>query len=418
MAVIGAGPYGLAAAAHLRAAGVETHVLGEAMTFWEHQMPAGMVLRSSWEASNIADPAGDWSLDQYPAADDFRPLPQIPLTDFVRYGQWFQRQAVPDLDRRRVTRVDTTGRGFRLALDDGDALEARRVVVATGLAAFPWRPPQFGGLSPDLVSHAVEQRDLGRFAGRRVAVVGGGQSALESAALLHEAGAEVEVLTRAPRHYWLGHLNSLRRYESYRRSIGFGLVRRLLHSPGDVGPPGLNWITELPDLFRLFPYATQRQIARRALRPAGAGWLQPRLAGVPLTVGRTVVTARAADGRLHLALDDGSEREVDHALLATGYRVAVAAYPFLPPELVRLVRQRNGHPLLNAGFESAIPGLHFVGAAAAESFGPLMRFVAGTKYAARALARGVVGEPAAQVAPSRPLGGQEPALRLENEGRS
>lgn len=417
VAIIGAGPYGLAAAAHLRAAGVETHVLGEAMSFWERQMPAGMVLRSSWEASNISDPAGAWSLDRYPAADTFRPLPQIPLPDFVRYGQWFQAEVVPDLDRRQVTRVEAAGRGFQLTLDDGDALQARRVVVATGLSAFVRRPPQFDGLPPALASHAADQTDLGQFAGRRVVVVGSGQSALESAALLHEAGAAVEVIARKPRVYWLGHLNNLRRYTPYRRAIGAGLIKRALHAPSDVGPPGLNWITELPDLFRCFPHELQRRIAVRSLRPVGAGWLQARLAGVPLTTGRAIVSARPAGEQLDLALDDGTARRVDHVLLATGYRVDVTKYPFLSAELARSVRHTDGLPRLTAGFESSVHGLYFVGAVAVESFGPLMRFVAGTKYAARALARGITREPAYRAAPSQPHG-QEPALRLENEGRS
>jgi hypothetical protein len=59
--------------------------------------------------------------------------------------------------------------------------------------------------------------------------------------------------------------------------------------------------------------------------------------------------------------------------------------------LVRSLRLVDGYPVLTAGFEASLPGLHFVGASAARSFGPLMRFVAGTGYAARALTRGIVG---------------------------
>jgi hypothetical protein len=50
------------------------------------------------------------------------------------------------------------------------------------------------------------------------------------------------------------------------------------------------------------------------------------------------------------------------------------------------VRRVGGYPILGRGFESSIPGLHFLGAPAAWSFGPTMRFVSGSWYAARQLA--------------------------------
>ena len=64
VAVIGAGPHGLAATAHLRRAGVAVHVLGEPMSFWRG-MPAGMLLRSNWTATSIAEHVGPLSLDSF-----------------------------------------------------------------------------------------------------------------------------------------------------------------------------------------------------------------------------------------------------------------------------------------------------------------------------------------------------------------
>ena len=94
-----------------------------------------------------------------------------------------------------------------------------------------------------------------------------------------------------------------------------------------------------------------------------------------------------AGGRLRLRLNDGSSREVDHALLGTGYRVDVTRYPFLASELSAGLAQVNGFPKLTPGFESSVPNLHFLGAPSAWNFGPLMFFVCGTDYAARRLAR-------------------------------
>src|SRR5580698_2192102 len=99
--IIGAGPYGLSAAAHLRSIkGLEVRVFGEPMSFWDRNMPAGMFLRSNWTATRIADPNGLLSLEAYQAAADNHFSVPVPLESFVQYGLWYQRQAVPDLDQR------------------------------------------------------------------------------------------------------------------------------------------------------------------------------------------------------------------------------------------------------------------------------------------------------------------------------
>jgi FAD-dependent urate hydroxylase len=380
VAIIGAGPYGLAAAAHLRAVGIETCIFGRVMEFWENQMPAGMFLRSSWEASHIADPDRQLTLDRYQATRNM-PLPKpIPLGDFIDYGRWFQQRTVPDVDERRVARLKQTAKGFSLSLEDGDYAHVARVVVATGIAPFARRLPQFEGLPRELVSHTSDHRDLCRFGHKRVAVVGGGQSALESAALLAEAGTEVEVIVRKPGVHWLDQKLAWLKSEA-------NPLRRLFYPPTDVGPPGLNWIVATPGLFRRLPFSLQEKIAYRSIRPAGSGWLLPRVGEVRFTTSRVVNAASSAGGQVILKLDDNSQRCVNHVLLATGYRVDVSLYDFLTPELLKGIRRIDGYPLLGPGFESSMPGLHFLGATAARSFGPVCRFVSGTPYTTRALAR-------------------------------
>jgi len=384
VAILGAGPYGLSAAAHLRAAGVETRIFGEAMRFWESRMPRGMCLRSSWEASHVAHPDRALTLDDYEQAHRVELSKPIPLDDFIRYGRWYQARVAPDLDPRRIERIEARPDGFRLELEDGEPLRARRVVVAAGIASFVHRPPIFDGLPLELVSHSSDHRDFAPFRGREVVIVGAGQSALESAALLREAGAEVEVLARGPNVIWLdqraGWLKS--RYNP---------LKRLLYPPTDVGPPGLNLIVATPALFRHLPSSWQKWIAYRSIRPAGAGWLVPRMNGVQITVGRNVTRATILDGRVALELDDATVRRPDHVLLATGYRVDVSRYRFLAPEILSSVRCVDGYPLLGAGFESTVPGLHFLGAPAARSFGPVCRFVSGTTYMGRKLTKAIVG---------------------------
>lgn len=379
VAIVGGGPYGLSAAAHLATLeGLKIHILGDPMEFWKRSMPAGMLLRSPYSASHLSDPQRELTLDVYRAANGNDLGEPIPLDRFVEYGQWFQKEGVPEIDKRRVTRVAAGTAGFKLALEDGDVLLARRVVVAAGIAPFAWRPPQFEGLPGQLVSHTSEYRDLSRFGGKRVVVMGGGQSALESAALLRESGAEVEVLVRAPQIHWLS------------RSAWFhrlGPISRLLYAPEDVGPAGLSHVLALPRWLRKWPRGLQDRLRKRAMRPAAADWLRPRLHEVKIVTGRAAVSAIPAGSRLDIRLDDGSERRVDHALLGTGYCVDVSRYAFLAPELVEALCCCNGFPQLSDGLECSIPGLHFLGAPAGWSFGPLMFFVAGTEFAGRSLAR-------------------------------
>jgi FAD-dependent urate hydroxylase len=378
VAVLGAGPYGLAAAAHLQMIkGLDVRVFGEPMEFWKSQMPEGMLLRSPWAASHISDPQTALTMDAFGNAIGTRIPTPIPLDRFVEYGLWFQRQAVPEIDRRRITRIERDSNGFRLILSDNEQFHSRRVVVAAGIGSFARRPQPFEGLPSELVTHVSDQRDVRRFVGKRVAIIGAGQSALESAALIREAGGDVEVIVRAPDVHWLGWRARLQK---------LGPIANLLYSPFDIGPAGISRIVAVPDAMKYFPRSVQDAFRRRALRPAGARWLVDRFEDIPISKGRFVESAVPSGGKLRIRLNDGSFRDVDHVLLGTGYRVDVTRYPFLPSELSRSLAQVNGFPRLSAAFESSVPGLHFLGAPSSWNFGPLMFFVCGTDYAARRLA--------------------------------
>jgi hypothetical protein len=380
VAVIGGGPYGLSAAAYLRAAGVETRVFGKPMAFWQNQMPAGMCLRSNWGASHIADPQCELTLDAYCRENGNHISKPIPLERFVDYGLWYQRRAVPNLDQRSVCSVEIDARGFKLSLADGEEFTSRRVVVAGGISAFASRPAEFAAIPSALASHTSEHSDLGKFRGKQVVVIGAGQSALESAALFHEAGIPVEVIARTKTLNWVG---------LHPRLHHLGVISKMLYSTRDVGPAGISRLVAMPHVFRRFPRGFQDRTAYRAIRPAGAGWLQPRIAEVPITLGREVVSAVVAGSQLRLRLDDGAERLVDHALLATGFRIDVSRYPFLSPSLLKQLETVDGFPVLNRGLESSIPRLHFLGKPAAWSFGPLLGFVSGAEFASNELIRSI-----------------------------
>lgn len=374
--IIGAGPYGLSAAAFFRAANVERRIFGEPMAFWEKQMPVGMCLRSNWGASHIADPTYELTLDAYCRGNGNHVPKPIPIKRFIEYGHWYQRLAVHDLDTRQVRSIELDPLGFRVALADGEEFISRRVVVAAGIGPFAVRPPEFESISTELASHTSEHNDLRKFTGKQMVVIGAGQSALESAALLKEAGAEVEVVARAKALNWVG---------LHPRLHHLGIISRLLYSNRDVGPAGISRLVAAPHLFRRFPRRFQERMAYRAIRPAGAGWLQPRLAGVRITLDRKVVLANPIGSRLRLKLDDGTERVVDHSLLATGFRVDVSRYQFLSVSLLSRLKTVTGYPVLKRGLESSIPRLHFLGKPAAWSFGPLLGFVSGADFASTEL---------------------------------
>ena len=351
------------------------------MSFWQ-SMPADLLLRSNWTATCIAEYQGELSLDSYCTTTGTRFGRPVPLDRFIDYGLWVQQKVAPDVDRRLVRALEAGPRGFRLTLDDGATVGARRVVVAAGIEPFANRPPVAARLPPELASHTGDHRDFRRFRGARVLVVGGGQSALECAALLHESGAQVEVAVRQDHLNWL-------HGGKYHRMLG--RYARLVYAPTDVGPMGLSRLVAVPDLFRRLPRRVQEPLAYRSIRPAGAAWLAPRLAEVPIRLARIVVSAVPQDGRLQVTFADGDAEAVDHLLFGTGYQVDITRYPFLPAALTARVRRAAGYPVLGPGMESSVPGLHFLGAPAAWSFGPIMRFVSGGWYAGSALARTIAG---------------------------
>ena len=384
VAVIGAGPHGLAVVAHLRGAGVDVRCFGDPLGFWRHHMPAGMILRSPIRATHIADPKRKLTIEHF-EQDTGRSLrrPSLLLEEFTDYGGWFQRQVAPDLDRRRVKEVRRGPAGFALRLDDGETLEASDVVVAAGIAPFANRPEPFTSLPASLVSHSSDHDTLASFDGKRVAVIGAGQSALESAALLSEAGAAVEVLARAEQISWLP--DDTQPGTSARRGIDIPLP------PTAVGGRVSGWIAAAPDVFRRLPASRKPWVSRRCLRPAGSGWLRPRLDRAVYSCGVSATAAEPHDGGVRLELDDGTERIVDHVLLGTGFAIDVSRYRLLTADLVAELKRSDGYPCLGPGLESSVDGLHFVGAPAALSFGPVMRFVVGSWYAAPAVTLRILG---------------------------
>ncbi|MGD0147542.1 MAG: NAD(P)-binding domain-containing protein [Xanthobacteraceae bacterium] len=381
-AIVGAGPYGLSIAAHFRAAGIESLVIGQPMASWRNNMPEGMILKSEPFASNLSDPQRRYTLERFYASRGgaYRPIGNpLSIADFLDYARWFQQQTRIEAVEATLIDLRQVDDGFELALADGGVITARCVVLATGYLPFKRMPSVLDGLPSELISHSSEHRDLAQFAGKDVTIVGCGQSALELAVLLHEQEVNVRVLARADRVAW-GKAPNLSR----------SVLRRLCYPDAGIGP---GWrsviVSELPNGFRRLPRQFRHDYVARSWGPAGAWWLEQRARDrFPLLSSHAIAHAVERGGKLALAVQSPGKTvtfETDHVIAATGYRVDLDRIQYLSPGLRAKIRTYEGAPILDRALQSSIAGLHFVGVTSAQSFGPVMRFVYGAKHAAALL---------------------------------
>jgi Pyridine nucleotide-disulphide oxidoreductase len=392
VAVIGAGPFGVSTAAYLRSRGVDFRIFGSPMNRWRTQMPAGMFLKSEGFASNLADPTGRCTLQQF--CNDAR-LPyegaRVSLETFTRYAVSFQQRLVPMVEDVSVTMLDRQTNGFQLRLATGEEVRATKVVVATGLSHAEYIPAELAKLPAELLSHSSDHYDLGKFKGREVLVIGSGQSALETAALLNEGQATVRLLVRRSSIEWHdgpvpGPRSLWQRVRRPASPMGDGLKLWFCATAPMV-------FYHLPEQIRIDvvrTYGQRRGTPLEVLGPSGSWWLKERIVGrLPILLGHSVQKAEAKGNKvaLHVAGPDGAPRQLtaDHVIAATGYRFNVGSLPFLGQRLKSELRCVQEAPSLSPSFESSIPGLYFTGIASAYNFGPVMRFLCGTDYAARCI---------------------------------
>jgi len=385
-AIVGAGPYGLSAAAYFRHSGIPFRIFGRPMDSWLAHMPKGMMLKSDGFASNIYDPENAFTLGQFCAergieyADTGVP---VRLETFSSYGLAFRDRLLPDLEDQLVVDVDRSPGGFVLRLEDGETLQVRKVVLAVGITHFEYIPENLAYLPTEFLSHSAGHHDVEPFRGRNVVIIGSGASALDLAGLLHEAGASVHLVSR--------------RAELKFHSQPTGKPRtrwqQIRHPQSGLGP-GMRsrFFANSPRAFHYLPERLRLEAVSRTLGPSGGWFIRDKVIGkVPLHLGCRPQGAKIQNGKVYLSVRaaGGTEQEIvtEHIIAATGYKVNLDRLSFLNPELRSKVRLAGGAPVLSSTFESSIPGLYFAGVAAASSFGPVMRFAFGAGFTARTLAR-------------------------------
>jgi FAD-dependent urate hydroxylase len=383
--IVGAGPYGLTIAAHLRAAGLPFEMFGAPMESWRRYMPEGMILKSERFASNLWDPDRRFTFARYCKAKNLPYLPvghPLSLALFLEYAEWFRQQTAGEPRDIRIVRISRKQNGFSVELADGTRFTSRHVILATGHMAFRVLPTQLSHLSEPLLCHTSRMGDVKTYAGRNVTIIGAGQSALETAALLNEAGARVQILAKSGRIEW----NAPAKPRS--------LFERILAPDAGVAA---GWksvaVSELPRTFRwLFPAQKRHRFVAGAYGPGGSWWLRDRVEGkIETQLNCEIETATSENGRLRVISRGASGRDefvTDHIVAGTGFEVNIDKLDYLEPGLREsIARESGGIPALSARFETSLPGLFIVGVASSPVFGPIMRFMYGAKHVGPILTR-------------------------------
>ncbi len=370
--IVGAGPFGLAASAYARHAGVEHRVVGEPMGFWNSHMPAGMLLRSAcdWHF----DVTDEHTIEAYADELGFAPADVEPLSvDFyLGYCAWFIRQKKIVTSPGLVTALSRSGtveHAFEAALDSGGKLRARNVLLAVGMAHFANIPRDLAAMLPaGHFGHTCDTVHLSRFEGERVVIVGGRQSAFEWAALLGEAGA---------REVHLTYRHDTPTFVASDWTWVPALVERICATP--------EWYRDLASEERSDIAARLWGEGRLKLEP----WLAPRLERPNIHLWpRTTIAAceTAAGGSMQLRLDTGERIDADHVIFATGYKVNMGRVPLLADgDLLRQIEIVDGYPVLDAHFQTSVQGLYVTSMAAGGAFGPFFGFTVSVRAAARAV---------------------------------
>jgi thioredoxin reductase len=377
----------LSIAAHLKASGLSFRILGNPMETWRERMPNGMLLKSDGFASNLSDPSTAFTLKHFCEIngipyDDTR-VP-VRLETFTAYGLAFQQRMVPELEVKQVIRIENDAGVYRFLLNDGTSGAAKNVVLAVGISHFQYLPLTLAHLPVELASHSSAHKELERFRGRNVTVIGGGASAIDLAVLLKESGVDVTLIAR----------RSSLRLNDPPPADGGSIWQHVRRPSSPIGPGWrARFYAGLPWLFHRLPQAARARAVQE--RGSAAGWpMRERFLGrVPSLLGYSVEGATVRHGRVRLVLagrQGTEERTTDHVIAATGYQVDVNRLSFLGRRILSKIHLVQNSPVLSPEFESSVPGLYFAGVASAMSFGPVMRFACGADWTARRISKSLI----------------------------
>jgi cation diffusion facilitator CzcD-associated flavoprotein CzcO len=365
--IVGAGPFGLAIAAQAAHDRIEHLIAGKPMEFWRQNMPKGMFLRSAcdWHL----DPLDVHTIEAYLHSEGKTPNDVEPLSleFYLSYVDWFQKQKNIHPLEVYIQKLERTNGHFVATTVDGSIIKAQRVVLAPGFKHFPHIPPELKAKLPaHAYQHTCEFIDFSEARNQRYLIIGGRQSAFEWAALLVEAGASAV-------------------HVSHR------------HASPEFAVAEWAWINEVvdnmvenPNWFRRLSQTEKDAISHRMwtegrlkLEP----WLKPRINNDRVKLWPYTELANCVQnesGELLVTLTNGETLNVDHVVLATGYKVDIAQLPPLAAgNLLERLKTRNGFPVLDDHFETSVPGLFITSMPAGQDFGPFFGFTVSVRTSAK-----------------------------------
>lgn len=368
--IIGAGPFGLAISAYARHLEIDHLIVGKPMEFWKAHMPEGMVLRSSFDWH--LDPLNEDTIERFLETQGVAPADAEPLSlpFYLSYAKWFQEkkgiEPIP-VYVQSLDRVDGAHPCFRAVMEDGRVIVAEKVVISLGFKHFTNLPPELIGLLPaGRYSHTCDIVNFTDLKEKNCLIVGGRQSAFESAALAHEAGARaVHVSCR----------HDTPAFTTSDWSWVEPLTEAMVHDPG--------WFRNLSPAEKEEVNARFWAEGRLKLEP----WLESRIRkeSIHLWPNSQLVTCNELpSGELSVRLDNGNSFNVDHVILATGYKVDVEKVPLLSRgNILDQLASRNGFPELDTEFQTNISNLFMTSMMATQDFGSFYAFTVSVRSSAK-----------------------------------
>ncbi|RXT07215.1 NAD(P)-binding domain-containing protein [Ammoniphilus sp. CFH 90114] len=357
LVIVGAGPYGISLAAHAQASGLTYKLLGKPMGFWRHKMPPEMFIRTQVDYIGLSDPHEQYTFAQYQKEKNIELTYPVSRTAWVDYAFWFAERNQVTFTEECVRHVNYKQGRYFVITDQETSLECKHLVIAIGLTHAEYIPNNLLHLKGKWLSHTNGYTDYQPFSGKSVAVVGGGQSGWEAAALLHQTGAKVDLI--------------------YRGSGYEPPVPQINRRQREIAP-----------LFYSFPVEQQKEISKEFLKATVTEFLLPLVEGKanqhPYSEVKEANILYDED-QVSLVLSSGNTLKVDHVIAATGYRPNLYNLPFLTSLSGEIKKESNGFPIVNQWFESSMPGLYFVGPLSSHHHGPSYTQIAGVWHTSHAL---------------------------------
>ncbi len=337
--IVGAGPYGLSLANFMTAKGHPFKIIGKPMELWKEHTFSDADLRSDMATSEISHPENAYSIQKFRALhvkDGNAISERVSVHEYRQYIEWVLQEIPYDIQENYLMELTRNGESFRAELDTGEVIEAKQVVIATGVAHHLKIPDEFREARH--VIHSYFTQEIEALRGKKVLVVGAGQSAAEAMEICQQNDNHVDWYSRKePRFYsepldlpkWIFNLVV--------KSAGF--FRRLPHGV-------------IQKMFSIFSATTMTPDNELKLQNI------TRFSEMP-------------------DLDS-----YDHVISATGYEYTLNHMSFLSEELRNSLEMRFAMPRIDKNFMSSSRDLYFIGPATEMFFGPPMKFMIGSQYVA------------------------------------